>query len=76
MTTKSNKFISTLSFLLLIITTLTASYSYAANITVKTSRNPVALDDSFHLIYEADSTVDGEPDFSPVYEHFDILNSG
>jgi len=46
----------------------------AANITVKTSRNPVALDDSFHLIYEADSSVD-DPDFSPIYQHFDVLSS-
>jgi len=47
----------------------------AANITVSTSRNPVALDDSFHLIYEADSSVDDDPDFSPIYQYFDILNS-
>jgi hypothetical protein len=47
----------------------------AANITVSTSRNPVALDDSFHLIYEADSSVDGEPDFSPIYQNFDVLSS-
>jgi len=47
----------------------------AANITVTTSRNPVALDDSFHLIYEADSSVDDDPDFSPIYNNFDVLNS-
>ncbi len=47
----------------------------AANITVTTSRNPVALDDSFHLIYEADSSVDDDPDFSPINNNFDILNS-
>ena len=47
----------------------------AANITVSTSRNPVALDDSFHLIYEADSSVDDDPDFSPIYKNFDVLSS-
>ncbi|VAW51370.1 Aerotolerance protein BatD [hydrothermal vent metagenome] len=47
----------------------------AANITVTASRNSVALDDSFHLIYEADSSVDDDPDFSPIYENFDVLNS-
>ena len=47
----------------------------AANITVTTSRNPVALDDSFHLVYEADSSVDDDPDFSPIYKNFDVLNS-
>ena len=46
----------------------------AANITVKASRNPVALDDSFHIIYEADSSVD-DPDFTPVYQYFDVLSS-
>lgn len=59
---------------ILLCSTLGAAVSYAANITVTTSRNPVALDDSFHLIYEADSDVD-DPDFSPVNEYFDILNS-
>lgn len=47
----------------------------AANITVTTSRNPVALDDSFHLVYEADSSVDDDPDFTPVYKDFDVLSS-
>ncbi len=47
----------------------------AANITVTTSRNPVALDDSFHLVYEADSSVDDDPDFSPIYQDFDVLSS-
>jgi hypothetical protein len=46
-----------------------------SNIVVTTSRNPVALDDSFHLIYEADSSVDDDPDFSPVYKNFDVLSS-
>lgn len=62
--------------LLFFITLFSTGLSHAANITVSTSRNPVALDDSFHLVYEADSDVDGEPDFTPIYEHFDILNSG
>ena len=65
-----------LSLVLLLITVFTASISQAANITVTTSRNPVALDDSFHLVYEADSDVDDEPDFSPIYQYFDVLNSG
>jgi hypothetical protein len=47
----------------------------AANITVHSSRNPVAIDDSFHLIYEADGNVDDEPDFSPLSQDFDVLSS-
>ena len=64
---------------LLLLTAVTClifnAAAFAANITVSTSRNPVALDDSFHLIYEADSSVDGDPDFSPVYQNFDVLSS-
>ncbi len=47
----------------------------ATNITVRTSHNPVTLDDSFHLVFEADSNVDGDPDFTPLEKDFDILNS-
>jgi hypothetical protein len=46
----------------------------AANITAKLDRNPVQMDESFHLIYEADSNVD-DPDFSVLSKDFDILNS-
>lgn len=64
---------------LLLLTAVTClifnAAAFAANITVSTSRNPVALDDSFHLIYEADSSVDDDPDFSPVYQNFDVLSS-
>jgi len=47
----------------------------AANITARLSHNPVSLDESFHLIYEADSTVDGDPDFSVLTNDFEILSS-
>jgi len=60
---------------LLIFSVFASNLLQAANITVTTSRNPVALDDSFHLIYEADSSVGDDPDFSPIYKHFDVLNS-
>lgn len=67
--------LSSLQIVLLLFTVLTGTVTYAANITVTTSRNPVAIDDSFHLIYEADSSVDGDPDFSPITTNFDILSS-
>jgi len=62
-------------YCLLILCTLTSTVATAANITVTTSRNPVSLDDSFHLIYEANSRVDEDPDFSPIYKDFEILRS-
>ena len=52
-----------------------ASALQAANITVHSSRNPVAVDDSFHLLYEADGDVDSDPDFSPLSKDFEILSS-
>lgn len=61
--------------ILLFISVFISAAAQAANITVTTSRNPVAMDDSFHLVYEADSSVDGDPDFSPVYQNFDVLSS-
>ena len=46
-----------------------------ATITARLSHNPVSLDESFHLVYEADSSVDGEPDFSALTRDFEILSS-
>ena len=48
--------------------------SFAATISVFTDRNPVRVNESFHLIFEGDDTIDGEPDFNPLYKDFDILN--
>lgn len=53
---------------------LSAPVLAAANITARLDRNPVSLDESFHLIYEADSDVD-EPDFSVLDSDFEILSS-
>jgi hypothetical protein len=60
---------------LLIVSAIISATATAANITVTSSRNPVSLDDSFHLIYEANSGVDEDPDFSPIYKYFEILSS-
>ena len=60
------------TFILLFFTSHTAM---AANITARLSHNPVSLDESFHLIYEADSSVDDDPDFSVLSKDFEILSS-
>ena len=70
-----NKLFSTTLRALLLFSVFFSATLLAANITVTTSRNPVALDDSFHLVYEADSSVDDDPDFEPIYKNFDVLNS-
>jgi hypothetical protein len=60
------------TFILLLVTCHSAM---AANITARLSHNPVSLDESFHLIYEADSSVDDDPDFSALTKNFEILSS-
>ncbi len=49
--------------------------SYTAEINVKTDREPVALNESFRLIFETEGSVDGDPDFSPLDTHFRILST-
>ena len=68
---RPNRIVSSLLFLLC---TLLCAQTIAANITARLDRNPVLLDESFHLIFEADSNAD-DPDFSVLSKDFDILNS-
>ncbi len=63
------------SYSLLFFSMLLLNIAQATNITVETSRNPVTLDSTFHLIYEADSSVDDDPDFSPIFNDFEVLSS-
>ena len=46
----------------------------AADIKVRTDRNPVSLNESFRLIYETSGSVDDDPDFAPLTQYLDILN--
>lgn len=59
-------------FLLFLI--IFAQTSFAA-IEVTIDRNPVHVNESFQLIFEADETPDQAPDFSPLQAHFTILNT-
>ena len=74
-TSKMKTGMPALTYILLLFFILISNVAQAANITVTASRNPVALDDSFHLIYEANSSVDEDPDFTPIYQYFDVLSS-
>jgi len=44
-----------------------------AAIEVTVDRNPVALDESFQILFRADESPDGDPDFSPLQSDFEIL---
>ncbi|NOQ88053.1 MAG: hypothetical protein GQ550_03945 [Gammaproteobacteria bacterium] len=77
---KNNTVILSLLRTLLFLSVFISTVLQAANITVTTSRNPVALDDSFYLTYKVNSgffggDVDDDPDFSPIDKDFDILSS-
>jgi hypothetical protein len=51
---------------------LLAGPAWAAKIEVSLDRNPVPLNESFTLIFSADESPDGDPDFSPLEENFEI----
>src|SRR5210317_1026940 len=46
-----------------------------AAVTVTVDRNPVHVNESFQLFFEADETPDGDPDFSALRQYFTILNT-
>jgi len=50
--------------------------SWAANISVKTDRDPVAINENFRIIFTAEGSLDGEPDFSPLNKDFQLLGTG
>jgi hypothetical protein len=45
-----------------------------ASVTVSIDRNPVHVNESFQLYFEVDESIDSDPDFSPLQQHFQILN--
>ncbi len=47
---------------------------FSATITATVDRNPVALNESFQLVFSANESPDGEPDFSPLRQDFTIIN--
>ena len=61
-------------FLILLCLGLMSFNSLAANITVQVDRDPVTIDESFKIIFEADDSVSETPDFSPLQQDFEILS--
>ena len=58
----------------ILLTTSIALQLLAADIMVTTDRNPVYLNQSFRLTFEAIGAIDGDPDFSPLEEQLDIIS--
>jgi len=63
--------------LILVMALLAPSIGHSAvDIIVSTDRNPVHLDESFQLKFEANGSVDDDPDFSPLRILLDIVRQG
>lgn len=45
-----------------------------AAVSVSIDRDPIAIDESFQLIFESDEQTTGQPDFSPLEKNFTIIN--
>lgn len=54
---------------------LFAAGASAADIRVRVDRDPVPINESFQIIFEADGGVDDDPDFSPLKKDFQILST-
>jgi len=55
-----------------VITALVAQPLWAATIRVQSDRNPVAMNESFRLTFEAEGRVDDDPDFKLLEQDFEI----
>ena len=68
-------FQQSVNYFVAIIIFLLTSNVFAVTISVKTDRNPVVINESFQMIFEADGSVDDDPDFSPLNKDFQVLST-
>lgn len=61
--------------LFIVIQAFIATSSHAANISARTDRVNITINESFTLIFESSGSVDDDPDFSPLTQDFEILNN-
>ncbi len=61
-------------FLWLILIGISFHPAIAADITASVDRNPVSIDESFKIFFNASDTPDGDPDFAPLEQDFSIVN--
>jgi hypothetical protein len=57
-----------------LVLSLFATANWAATIVAALDRNPVAVNESFTVTFDAQGDLDDDPDFSPLETWFDILN--
>ena len=58
----------------LLFLALITSTALAANINVQVDRDPVAINESFKIIFDVDESVSDNPDFSVLQQDFEILS--
>ena len=61
--------------LLITLSLLLFSQILMAEITVKVDREPIVVDESFHLLFESDRKIDAKPDFSSLANLFTVLDT-
>ena len=64
-----------LNYFFTFIILLFAGRAFAVTISVTTDRSPAVINESFQIIFEADDSVDDEPDFSPLHKDFQITST-
>ena len=64
------------SKLVLILLLVFAPTSWAATISVNVDRDTVAVNETFRVIFKAEGSLDGEPDFAPLNQDFELLGTG
>ena len=62
-------------WLLLLLILGQAVMAQAAQITVRTDRNPVPLDESFQIVFDVQGEASGNPDFSVLEKDFRVLGT-
>lgn len=61
--------------ILLLTSFFVTSPAWAAVISARLDREKVEVNETFQIIYEADGSVKGDPDFSPIEQQFEIVNN-
>jgi len=61
-------------FLFILLLIVASANSFAQTLNVFSDRNPVKLDESFHLIFKSTDSSADSPDFSPLEKDFEILS--
>jgi hypothetical protein len=74
-TDRANRFVWPCLALLLVVLIAAAGAARAADIEVTTDRDQVGMNESFNIVFRADGSPDGDPDFTPLEKNFQILST-